>query len=87
MSKSEHEQQLRNYVSTHNGKKLDQKKMLAPNEMVKKVMVARFLSMTPAQRKSLRAIITPETIPALNILMPGIVNMLERMKDNAGPTG
>ena len=78
MVKSASEAKLNAYVSTHNGKALDRKKMTAPNEMVKKVMIARFLTLTPAQRQSLKAIVTPQTIDALNVLLPGVVKLMEK---------
>lgn len=78
MPPSPHEVALHRYVSSHNGIPIDPRELVKPNEMVKKIMIARFLSMTPQQRQSLRAILTPQTAPALNILLPGIVKLLAR---------
>jgi hypothetical protein len=78
----EHKKKIEDYISSHNGKPLDRQKMLQPNEMVAKVMLARYLHMTPEQQSSLAQIVTPQTIDALKILMPGIVTLLEK-KQNA----
>ena len=82
MLEPKHKAILKKYIATHNGRPLDQKKMVEPNEMVKKVMIARLLSMTPEQQASLKQIVTPQTIGALNILMPGLAKMLERKQAN-----
>lgn len=74
---------LNAYAATHNGKALDREKMLKPNEMVGKVLVARLLKMTAAQRSALATIITPQTAGALKIFLPEFRDVLEKVQ-NAG---
>ena len=73
----EHEAALKKAVSSHNGKPLDQKALLRPNAMVAKVLAARFLAMTPEQQAAIKKILTPETGPALKILMPEISKAID----------
>ena len=74
----QHKALLQNYVSSHEGVPLNRADMLKPNEMVKKIMIARLLSMSDAQQRSLAGIVTPATKEALAILLPGLPQLLER---------
>ena len=74
---------LQKYISSHDGVPLNHADLLKPNEVVKKIMVARLLSMTDEQRRSLVGIFTPQTMVALNILLPGLHRLVER-KANGG---
>jgi hypothetical protein len=78
MLPSTHRDLLLKYISSHKGQPLDPRALAQPNELVKKIMIARFLSMTPQQQQSLRAIVTPQTRDALQILLPGLPQMFER---------
>jgi hypothetical protein len=77
-----HKAVIQKYISSHNGKPLDQAKMLKGNDMVRKVMLARLLSMTDEQQKAIAEAITPDNIDAFNVLLPGLAKTLER-KQNA----
>ena len=68
--KPEHEAKLKAFTASHNGKPLDQKALLRANPMVAKVIVARFVSMTPQQQAAIKKIVTPETVESLKILLP-----------------
>lgn len=78
MLQPEHKAKLEAFTASHNGKPLDQKALLKPNEMMGKVLVARFMSMTPEQQQSLKGIVTPDTAPALKILLPEFMSLIEK---------
>jgi hypothetical protein len=78
MAKLEHIAALNNFTASHNGKPLDQKSLLKPNAMLAKILVARFMSMTPEQQAAVKKVLTPETIEPLKILIPEMSNLLDR---------
>jgi len=78
MLKPEQKAVIDKFTASHNGKPLDQKALLKPNPMVAKVIVARFMSMTPEQQAALKKILTPETLEPLKILMPEMAQIIDR---------
>lgn len=75
---------LNKMTSTHNGHPLDHTALLKPNAMVAKVLVARYLDMTPQQQKALQGINTPDTAAALKIFLPELAKIIERKVENNG---
>jgi hypothetical protein len=83
----EHKAKIQEFTSSHNGKPLDQKALLRPNQMIGKALVARFMSMTPQQQQAIKAIATPQTADALKILLPELGQLIDKGAANGGPTG
>ena len=81
--KPEHKQMLQDFAATHNGKPLDQPRMLKANQMVAKVLVARFMSMTPEQQQAIKGIVTPQTADALKVLLPELGKLIDKGATNA----
>lgn len=84
MQTAEQKLLLQKFTGNHKGKKLDQKKMLRPVTMIAKVLIARIMSMTPEQHTALKAVVTPETIPVLKILLPELRDMLNKGLETGG---
>lgn len=84
MLTQEHKDKLQGMIKEHNGKPLNQEGMLKPNIMIGKVLVARFLKMTPQQQQSLKSILTPDTAQALEILLPELTSVLKKGMSNGG---
>lgn len=82
--KPEHKAKLQEFSGSHNGKPLDQKAILQPNQMVAKVLVARFLNMSDEQQQAIKGIVTPQTSDALKILLPELSNVIDKGATNAG---
>ena len=78
----EHKQAMLAFASTHNGQKLDQKKMLEPNPMVQKVLMVRMASLTPEQEKSLSSVVTPENADAFKVLLPELAELIQKGAGN-----
>jgi hypothetical protein len=76
--KPEHKALLQNFTASHNGKPLDQKALLRANPLIAKTLAARFASMTTEQQKSMKGILTPETLEPLKVLLPELNDILDR---------
>lgn len=87
MLQPEHKAVLQNFTASHNGKPLNQKAMLLPNQMVAKILIARLMHMTPEQQQSLKSIVTPGTADALKALLPELAELIDKGASNGTATG
>jgi len=71
-------------IYTHNGKPLNKDAMLKPNPTIAKVLAARVMSMNDAQKAALKSIVTPQSAPALKILMPELASVIDKGVGNGG---
>lgn len=78
MMTPEHKAALQKFTASHNGKALDQKSLLKPSTMIAKVLIARFMSMSPEQQQAVKSIATPATSDALNILLPEMKELIDK---------
>lgn len=78
MLKPEHKEKVQKLIASHNGKPLDQKKMLEANPMIAKILAARFMSMSEEQQDALKKILTVETAEPLKVLLPEIKDVFDR---------
>lgn len=76
---------LQRFTGSHKGKKLDPKQMLRPNTMIAKVLTARLMSMTPEQQAAIKSILTPQTIPALSVLLPELKDVMTKGQTTGAP--
>jgi hypothetical protein len=79
----EHKDTLTKFTSEHNGKPLDPKSLLKANVMVAKILIARFMSMTPEQQQAIKSIVTPDTADALHVLLPELKSLIDKGVKNA----
>ncbi len=84
MLKPEQQAAVDKFTGSHNGKPLDQKALLKPNPVIAKALVARAASMTPEQQAALKTIITPQSAPALKVLLPELAELIDKGMANAG---
>ena|ERR1700727_899913 len=84
MLTTENKAAMSKFTESHYGNKLDQQKMLKPNPMVAKILVARLASMTDQQQESLKTILTPETKDALKVLIPEFGGVFEKRLEASG---
>lgn len=83
MLPSDARDQVKQFISSHAGKPLDQKAMLKPNVMMGKVLLARLMSMTPEQQQAIKSIVTPQTADALKVLLPELAGVIDKGVNNA----
>lgn len=86
--KPEHQKIIDKYTSTdHKGKSINKYALLKSNPMVARIITARLASMSDDERSSLKAIVTPQTGPALKILLPELAKLLDKGMSANGTAG
>ncbi len=78
MLKPEQQGAVDKFIGSHNGKPLDKEALLKPNPVIAKALTARAMSMNPEQQQAIKAIITPQSAPALKVLLPELSELIDK---------
>lgn len=84
MLQQEHIDRAKQLTGSHNGKALNQQALLKPHPLVAKILLARFMSMTPQQQQSLKTVLNPQNAEALQTLLPEMKAVIQKGLANGG---